>query len=84
MSLSEDLFARFKKLLAANGGATQELITLCKEKYGLTLVAEELEVKDSIVRVKSTSAVKNKLFMLRADILRELKERGSPIREIFF
>lgn len=54
-----------------------EILNVIKSKTNLDLNKEDLEYKEGILYIKSSPAVKNKIFIFKKNILDEIKSKIS-------
>lgn len=84
MALSEGFFDKFRKILSANIGVKKKFVDICKDRYQISLKEDEIVFKDSIISIKASNAVKNKIFLIKGSLLKDLKDQNVTIYDIRF
>ncbi len=64
-----DKFSKSAKLAELHKG---KIIEIIEKQTGLYILPKNIEIKDSIVYIKESPAVKNKLFIYKQTILEEI------------
>ena len=84
MALSEGFFDKFRKILSANIGVKKKFVDICKDRYQILLKEDEIVFKDSIISIKASNAIKNKIFLVKGGLLRDLRDKNIAIYDIRF
>lgn len=84
MALSEGFFDKFRKILSANIGVKKQFADICKDRYQISLKEDEIVFKDSIISIKASNVVKNKIFLIKGSLLKDLKDQNVTIYDIRF
>jgi hypothetical protein len=73
MNNLQHLLEKFKHLLKNSADTRQTVIAIINAKTNLSLTEKDIDVRDSIIYVKSHPLTKNEIFMRKNLILQELK-----------
>ncbi len=63
---------KFVKKLQSESFSNNQILEIINNITSVSLKLEELELKNNIIYIKSSPAVKNKLFIYKEDILKEI------------
>ena len=63
---------KFVKKLQSESFSNNKILEIINNTTSISLKLEELELKNNIIYIKSSPAVKNKLFIFKENILNEI------------
>lgn len=72
----EQYLKKFSLRINDVSGKKIAVIKILQETSGVTILKEDLEIKESVLYVKAKPIIKNQLFLKREKILPLLKEQG--------
>lgn len=84
MELGDSFFVKFKKILSKNIELRDKFIYFCTKIYKISISEQDIVVKDGVVKIQSNQNLKNKLFTIKKDLLKELQKQGVAIKDIHF
>lgn len=68
---------KFSKEIQSGEAQNKKIIDVIKTQTGIDLDPKDLEIKNNIVYINSSPAVKNKIFIYKEDILRDVSSDST-------
>ncbi len=75
----EKLLEKFSRNINSLESVKVNAISVIKTQTGISLLKEDVEIKDYILYIKSSPAVKNKIFIYKQNIIETMKT-STPTR----
>lgn len=83
MNHIDGFFAKFKNAFIGISNKREVIIASCKNRAGLVLTPEQIEIKGQFVRLNVGPSAKSILFIKKADVLADINQKLKPaIRDI--
>ena len=67
---------KFKKNLESGEDLNKRIIDVIKKHTNISLNSNDFEIKNYIIQVKSTPAVKNKIFISKNNIISDINNKN--------
>jgi hypothetical protein len=73
-----DLFSKIKSSFVNISNKKDVVVAVCKEKAGIELKNEQIEIQGKVIRLNISSGAKSVVFIKKQGILEELNKNFKP------
>ena len=70
---------KFRKNLASGQDLNNNIILIINKYTGISINPNDFDMKNNIIYIKTTPSYKNKIFIFKEDILKELNQLSKII-----
>ena len=70
---------KFRKNLASGEDLNNNIILIINKYTGISINPNDFDMKNNIIYIKTTPSYKNKIFIFKEDILKELNQLSKII-----
>ena len=70
---------KFRKNLASGEDLNNNIILIINKHTGISINPNDFDIKNNIIYIKTTPSYKNKIFIFKEDILKELNQLSKII-----